>query len=510
MKVSTAKIKVLEGLTIEKLVKELIDAKGDQVILEVADGAILLNNEINLRLIKFYAEEEEKEIVIDTDDVMLIDLAHQAGIDTLKMNQRPFSSKEKIMPETAYQKAKIEIAASPETDSEKIEMGWIHWPGRLQLAIIFALFSLILACWWVLQPRAVILVYPKEQTVNFATVAQIGTAFSSSELLEGKIPAKILEKDDQIKVQTVATGSKIVGVTPAVGRLTLINSTGQPIVLPKGSVAIGKTGVRFLTDQDVLVPKRYTKYQDGIAVGEEYGRAEVNITAEKKGTIGNQPAKSITTLSGKQQRFLKVVNSAPTRNGADKRVTVVTLNDVKKGEAEAKRQMQLAGNEELSELAGKEYLYLPELAKAEVIRVVNEPDIGAESEFVETTLDYRSSVLTPLTDDILKYLARKFEENIPPGFQRKNGQVVLTGVKMGEAAANRVQLKLSGKGVIKGVLDAAKLKNLIKGKTKEEATVLLTQQNEVARFNIKFKNNAKRIPNHLFQIKVVFPAGGQE
>lgn len=510
MKVSTAKIKVFEGLTIEKLVKELIGAKGKQVVLEVADGVGLLNNEINLRLLKFYAEEEEKEIIIDTDDDELIDLARQAGIDTLKMRRSPFSSKDEILPERAYQKAKIEIAASPERDDEMVEMEWIHWPGRLQLAIIFALFSLILACWWVLQPRAIIMVYPKEQTVNFVAEAQIGTAYSSSELLEGKIPAKILEKDNQIKVQTVATGSKIVGVTPAVGRLTLINSTGQPVVLPKGSVVIGKAGVRFLTDQDVLVPKRYTKYQDGIAVGEEYGRAEVGITAEKKGTVGNQPARSITTLSGKQQRFLKVVNPAPTRNGTDKRVTVVTLNDVKKGEAEAKRQMQLAGNEELAGFVGKEYLYLPELAKAEIIRVVNEPNIGAESEYVETTLDYRSSVLTPLTDDILKYLAHKFEGNIPPGFQRKNGQVVLTGAKAVEAAANRVQLKLSGKGVIRGVLDAGKIKNLIKGKTKDEAAVLLTRQNEVARFNINIKGNAKRIPNHLFQIKVVFPAGGQK
>src|SRR5690606_37023189 len=118
--------------------------------------------------------------------------------------------------------------------------------------------------------------------------------------------------------------------------------------------------------------------------------------------------------------------------------------------------------------------------------------IGAESEFVETTLDYRSSILTPLTDDILKYLARKFEENIPPGFQRKNRQVVLTGVKTGEAAANRVEFKLSGRGVIKGVLDAGRLKNLIRGKAKGEATVLLTQQNEVAHFNIRIKSNAKR------------------
>ena len=227
-----AKIKFVEELTIENLVKELIDAKGEQVILEVAEGNFLLHNEVNLRLLRFYAEEEEKEIIIVANDAELIGLARQVGI-AAKENQEPLFLKEKLETESAYQKAEIEIAASPEINNENVEMGWIHWPGRLQLAIVFALFSLVLACWWVLQPRAVILVYPKEQTLNFSTVAQIGTAFNSQELPAGKIPAKILEKDNRIKVQTVATGSKVVGVTPAVGKLTLINSANQPVVLPE-------------------------------------------------------------------------------------------------------------------------------------------------------------------------------------------------------------------------------------------------------------------------------------
>ncbi len=505
----TTKIKVTEGLTIENLVKELIDAGGKRVIIEAAEEATILNNEVNLRLLKFYAEEEEKEIVINTDDVVLRGLAHKIGISTLKENQLPFS-KGRVEPEAAYQRAKIEIAASPETENEMTGFGWTQWQGGLPIAIIISMFSLILACWWVFQPRAVILVYPKEQSFNFSADAQIGTAFNSQELLEGKIPAKLLEKDNQIKVQTITTGSKIVGVTPAVGILTLINSTGQPIVLPKGSVAIGKAGVGFLTDRDVLVPKRYTKYQDGIAVGEEYGRAQVSITAEKKGTIGNQPAKAISTLNGKHRRFLKVINSAPTRNGSDKKVAVVTLNDVKKGEIEAKRQMQLVGNEEVSALTGKEYLNHSDLAFTEIIRIRNEPDIGDESDLVQTTLDYRTSVLTPLKDDVLKYLVRKFEESIPQGFQRKNEQVALTVVKPREFTTNKARLKLEGKGLIKGVLDSGKIKNLIKGKTRDEVTDLLTQQNEVAHFKINIKNNSQKLPNHAFQIKIVLPAGGQE
>lgn len=503
---SEAKIKIEEGLTIESLVKKIINVSEKRVILEVAKDATLLSNEINLRLLKFYAEEEEKEIVINSEDSLLIGLAHKFGISTLKENQLTISER-RIGPEATYQKAEAEIAASPETDIETTGPGWTQWRGGLQVAIIISMFSLILACWWFFQPRVVIIVYPKEQALTFSADAQIATAFNAQEILNGKVPAKILEKDNQIKVQTVTTGSKIVGVTPAVGRLTLINSTGQPVVLPKGSVVIGKAGVRFLTDNDVLVPKRQTKYRDGIAVGEEYGRAEVNITAEKKGMIGNQPTKSITILSGKYQRFLKVINSSPTKNGSDKKIAVVTLNDVKKGENEARRQMQLVGSEELSALTGNEYLYLPELVQTEVIRVTNAPDIGAESDSLQTSLDYRSSVLTPLTDDILKYLTREFEESVPPGFKGQSDPVVLTKVNPSQVEAGNAELRLTGRGRIKGVLDSGKIKNLVKGKTKDQAAGLLTQQNEVSRFKIDLKNNSDKLPPYAFQIKVIFPAG---
>lgn len=504
---STSKIKIKAGLTIESLVKELINAPGERVILEVPKDATLLDNEINLRLLKFYAQEEEKELVIDSDDPYLTGLAHEIGITVLKGDPSAFF-RSRTISEPEYQKAETEIAASPENGNDLAGLGWTQLHGGLQFAIIISLFSLILAVWWILQPQAVVMVYPKEQTLIFSADAQIGAAFNHQEILAGKIPAKILEKDNRISVQTVTTGSKVVGVTPAVGRVTLINSTGQPVILPKGSVVFGKAGVRFFTDRDVMVPKRQTKYRDGIAIGEEYGRAEANITAEKKGTIGNQPAKSITGLDGKYQRFLKVINSSPTKNGSDKKVAVVTLADVKKGEQEAKQQMQLAGNDAILTLAGNEYLCLPELIRTEIIRIKNTPDIGAEGELLQTTLDYRTIVLSPLIDDLIKYLTRKFEENIPQGFRSKNELVVLTGAKPSRIEDGKVHLKLTGRGSIRGILEQGKLKSLIKGKTKEEASGLLTQQNEVSRYKIEIKNKSNQLPSYAFQIKLVFPAGG--
>ncbi|NLY74663.1 MAG: hypothetical protein GX075_05100 [Firmicutes bacterium] len=504
-----AKIKVKAGLTVEGLIEKLINTPGSRIILDIAEDATIFDNEINLRLLKFYAEEKDKELIIKSNNPELNGLAHQFGISTLK-EDRVALTERRSEPEISYrQEVESEIAASPEPEPEMPVTDWPQWQGGLPVAIIITMFSLFLACWWFLQPQAVVIVYPKEQTVSFTTLAQIGIGYNAQQIPEGKIPARILEKENRIRAQTVTTGSKIVGVTPAVGRITLINSTTQPILLPKGSVVSGKAGVRFLTDEDVLVPKRYTKYQNGIAVGEEYGRAEVSITSEKKGTIGNQPSRSITTLSGRYQRFLKVVNPAPTKNGTDRKVPVVTLDDVKRGENEAKLQLRLVGPEEAAALAGNEYLFLPELVRSEIVRVVNAPDIGAEGETLQTTLDYRISLLAPLRDDLYKYLVRKFEESILQGFKAAAKPVALKAVKAGGVGPGGAELELTGQGSILGIIEPVKLKNLIKGKTPTEASDLLTRQNEVSRFKIELKNKSERLPRYTYQIKVILPAGGK-
>ncbi|MGE5607103.1 MAG: hypothetical protein ACM3YE_15615, partial [Bacteroidota bacterium] len=97
---------------------------------------------------------------------------------------------------------------------------------------------------------------------------------------------------------------------------------------------------------------------------------------------------------------------------------------------------------------------------------------------------------------------------IPQGFRAKNELIVLTGAKASRIEENKAHLKLTGRGSIRGILEQGKIKNLIKGKTKEQAASLLTQQNEVSRFKIDLKSNSNQLPSYAFQIKVVFPAGG--
>lgn len=496
-------IQLNPDLKIEQLVKEIINNPETQIVIEVPPDCSLLTNEINLRLIKFYAEEEEKELIINAVEPHLISLAQRVGISTIQEGEHISGT---VKPEEYANPRSIgeaEVAAVPEVKPEAAPR-----QGRFIPAVLVLLFTLVFAVWWFLQPKTVVMVYPKEQTLEFTTTAAISTAFSDGDIPAGKVPARILEKQSRAVTQVMATGRKMVGITPAIGKVLFINSTNQPVLVAKGSVITGREGVRFLTDQPVLVPKKITKMQVGIAVGEDYGKAEVGITAEKKGAAGNQPAKAITRIEDKYQNYLKVINLAPTFNGTDKQISLVTLDDVKKGEAEVRRQMQIAVPDEAENLVSADYLFLPELVNSEVIRVTNQPEIGGEGESVQVQLDYRVFVLAPAKAGLQKFLDGRFDRTIPLNFEAKKRRIDLVSAKVVSAGEELAKLDLVGRGQIRGVLNARKIKALIKGKTIIQAQEILNRQNEIGEARIKLEQGSK-LPAFGWQIKVLFPAGAK-
>jgi hypothetical protein len=493
------KIRLSPDSKIEQLVKEFINVPDKRVIIEALDDTTILKNEINLRLLKFYAEEEEKELIIKANDPGLLSLAQRLGISTLKEIELD------IIP-GVNEEGKREIAAAPEIEKPVRKEASRH-SGQWATAVLILIFTLGLALWWFFQPKAVVTVFPKFQELEFRAPVRIGNVFKDEDILKGEIPARILVKEDSVPVQSITTGKKVVGFTPATGKVFLINSTNQPVVIPRGTAMIGRDGSRFLTNQDVLVPQKSVKMESGIEVASVYGKAEVEVTAEKKGVSGNHPAKSITRIEGKYQRYLKVTNPSPTVNGTDKKVAVVTLEDIKKGEAEARRQMDLVGQETVTAWIGEQYLHLPDLVKLEVLKVSFNQNIGAESDILQTRLDYRITILAPAWSEINKYLAKQLDRNLPPYFQATSHKVELLSAKVIAAGSNSAQLELEGKGKIRGVLDPNKIKNLIKGKSLEDAKTVLLAQNEIEGAKISISGDGSRLPGYGFQIRVLLPSG---
>jgi hypothetical protein len=501
-------ITVNPDLKIEQLVKEIIKHPQKQIILEVPENTALLTNEINLRLIKFYAEDEEKELIINGVDPHLVALAQRLGISTIRecnLNV-PGLREAAASAQNPSEAERIPVVAVKSKKKGKKTYHWKH-SGFLP-AIVVALVTLLIGVWFFLQPKVLVIVYPKEQKLNFGAKVTISPEYRETDILTGKIPAKKVEKMTEFQIETVTTGSKVIGITPATGSVILINSSKQPVVIPKGAIVSGASGVKFKVGKNVLVPRKATRLRYGIPIGEEYGKVEVPVSAVENGARGNQPAKTITKIEGKMQNYIQVVNLEPTVNGADRRIAVVAQADLEKGAAEATRQMRLVASDEIAALVGTGYLFFPELVGVEVIKLHSSPALDSEATVVKTTIKYRANVVAPSMIEIRKYLINQLEGNLPSNFTTTNNAVKLVSAQVLNSSPRTTQLHLVGAANLRGVLSQDKVRALIKGKSISEAKKLLTQQSEVAEFKIEAKDPRRStIPRFGFQIKLLFPDG---
>jgi len=160
-------------------------------------------------------------------------------------------------------------------------------------------------------------------------------------------------------------------------------------------------------------------------------------------------------------------------------------------------------------LINKDYLYLSDLVKTEIIHLTNKPEIGAEADSLETEIEYRITILAPTAVGIQKFLNKQFEQNIPANFEAKNRKVDLESMHVSKLNDDSASLEMVGQGQIRGLLDAGKIKNLIKGKQIMDAKDILIRQNEVADVKFKVVNSRAKLPSFGFQIKVLFPAGNK-
>ncbi len=370
------------------------------------------------------------------------------------------------------------------------------------IAGVVILFGFALAGWWFLMPQATIVFTPKEETLSFVLDLQIATAIEEANYDKALLPAKLMEKNSRLELQKAIDASRTVGLSAAGGKVTLANRSAQNILLPRGTVLTAASGVRFLTDDEVTVPKKTIQYQ-GDGAGEALGMKQVAITAEAKGSSGNLPPNSIARVEGRYQNFFKVIQMEPTYGGADTRSTMVTLNDIRRCEAEARQRVVAASSEQLASLMSKDYLILPSLTKREIIRITTIPAAGSESKTVTTEIEYKASILAPQQAAVQRLITERFGKRLPENFQALTGSTELIEARVIAAGLEQAKLRLYGRGRIRSNVNTVQIIELIKGKSLEQARELLAKRAEIASFAIEAPAGQRLLPENVSQIKMV-------
>ncbi|HHW14515.1 MAG TPA: hypothetical protein GXX28_06245 [Firmicutes bacterium] len=300
------------------LVRELRRSGARQVVFAVPAESTVLRSLANLRLLKFYAEQEGKTVRLVTGDAVVQRLADEAGIDwTVPERETPSSS---VRPFPVAEPADLRRPAP-----------WPRPSVRHLLAV--PLLILALGAWQLFAgPMVTVTVHPavKEYACELTLQGQV-----DGHPGKGRIALTSLECQVTATGSAAPTGHRRYGVTRAKGTVAFLNQKPQAVRVPAGTVVTTAAGLAFRTLETIQVPGVKTEYFMKIAVGLRAGQAEARIEAVDPGSEGNVSAGRITKLKGPLAGVLQLTNPEPTRGGEDRSVSVVTAADVGRAEREA-------------------------------------------------------------------------------------------------------------------------------------------------------------------------------
>lgn len=495
---------ISETETLESIIGIIRQTEADRIVLFAEEKCPVLQDPVNLRLIRFYSEERQLDIVVIARDPVI---RHEA--EKLGLYRTDFNESSATIPEDSQ--LALELAAP--TEDPPVSHGNFSKPnpyrlphGGLITALIFAFFSLVLGTFLLFSPRVAVVVYPAVEDRNLTVQAMMGPTFTEKEMDKHTLPGRWIESRGQIEYSFRTTGQKTVGFRAASGQVTFYNGSDKAVVVPRGTELSSKSGALFHTRRDVLVPAKQQKKVSGIVTGENYGQADVEIEAVKKGMGGNSPRHTVTTVVGRLGKMLQVTNFRPVLGGEDRQIAVLTEEDLLQAEKEARSQMEMAAPDEVKAAIGNGYIYLPELTsiKPQPIAASHRP--GDEAETVRVTLPYHVKTMTISQNTAYKYLKMRFIKELPTHLQLSGETIRIKSITARPGEKDNYQLVMQAETAVKGRLERRRLLRQLCGRETTSAHQSLAELPEVGKFNIQAPEGMKRLPRFGFQIKIILPA----
>jgi hypothetical protein len=174
-------------------------------------------------------------------------------------------------------------------------------------------------------PSATVRVTPRAEAIPpISLVVRADPEVTAPDAAHNVVPAVRLSVPVEVSETFTTTGKRTV-LTAAKGTVTFKNKDFTATdTIAAGSVVSTQSGLEFTTDQKVTVPKATLV---GLQIIES--RADVRVTAVKKGTGGNVPPNAIVVIPpGENPQTLSVANEAATTGGTREEFPKVTAAEV--------------------------------------------------------------------------------------------------------------------------------------------------------------------------------------
>jgi hypothetical protein len=427
---------------------KLESSMADEIYLYVPSNAGILRTPLEFRILGRVAGELSSETIIVAPDGHRRFLARQEGFRT----------------KGSLRQLRHLLAPDARRGGLLGLLDWLPAPSARTGFIVLSAVLLLLVFSYVVLPEMRVTVSPRADTLSQAVEFSVDPNAARPDPSRRVVPARKLEQRIEVRGTVPATGTDQIGRSKALGELQLTSLRNDEVKLPKGTVVVTESGIKFALDGDVTVPPRGR------------GNARAGISAVEPGSKANVAPRTINRLED-QQAFagIQAVNLLATSGGTDRETRVVSEQDAAKLREQLTQQARDDATVVLQSSAGSDTVVLKELVTLRTLEEKLDQEVGAPVERVGGRLVVMASGLAFKKDEAAALVGQVLVPRSDVQFQFVGGQPKLGAfqvVSTGEAAA---RVRVQGDAVVVRSVDRGGIEEALRGKTIEEARGVLAR-----------------------------------
>lgn len=461
-----------------------VDLLNQEIILEAVikrgGGFTIEQSVVQPQLVKKPVEKAEVKtdavaVEVDPQKTKATSYGVPVNLDDLDKKIKPeIKSQDEVdLPSSVDQKKK---------DSSKIKMKFNNWFGEHRVFVIGGFLAgmltlvVIAGVWLTTGVKAIVKLSLMTEVISKETTITLSPNQGSTDVDQLVLAAHTIKKKVSAKKTKETTGIRVVG-DQATGKVTLYNKTEAVKNFDKGT-KVSKGDLVFTLDEDVEVASASTKETSG-GKETEYGKKEVTVTAVAIGADYNLEKDTELQVASFDSSTYSASSVEAFVGGSSREVRVVSAADRDQLVEELRKKLLKEAQDEIEEsLVEGEYVASVNIDKVD--EQVFDAKIGDEIGAVTLDLSVIVQALTYKTED-LKPLAQKvLEDDVPKGYTLADSEPqIMSAPDQESSASGKTHLLVNIAAQAKPSLDLDELKQIILGKSIDEAKQLLTARDDI-------------------------------
>lgn|GEM_PF-1310984 len=501
---------------VNDLIKLIESTPARKMALVIQNGFLLLNSEINLRLVKKYADKYGKELVFINPDPFINEKVKAMGfkiypdLEALELvlpfrqeaaGREEKEKKELMNPEDTgngdwvLEEEDIEINEEKEKNSASGKGIFSRFLSMLLIMVILGLAYL-----YFLYPTATIEIRPIMRELNDQLQISGSPAINSIDWENNILPLHLTEMEITGEDEIKTTGIKLVGHTPARGIVKFINEAPEAVKIPAGTIVRTEDGTGFKTLKEITVPGLEVDYLMDVPVGMKAGQAEVEVEALVKGSKGNVSIGRVRFLE-KDIDKVHVVNPEPIRGGEDKRISIVSEDDLKRARESLEERLKTKLITEFYQKMGGNYRIIEEELVYKNLDISVNHQVGDVADTIKVQGTLTASGQLIKNSELDRLVTNLYQRKLPEGYQLMNTGININNIVLEEKDTNLYNIELELQAPVIPEIDCDYLARQLMGMDVNEARRVLEERTDIKDFYIN--SRSETLPRVGFALKVI-------